>query len=754
MPPIELGTPAAASPPDLQLQIMLASDGRTLKYTLNSPDGEYNFLRVGSMTLGESPRDLFQRIFDRLSNLARLAAKQRTPGQRDKVVRDLADIGGNLYAELIPPKLKREYRALRAKHRGANLTITTNDPWIPWEIVRPVEYDFDGTLLYDDAPLCESFRLARWVAGKAAPQRLEFLNAVVVQPERDLPAARTEREYFAALRAVHPDRAAALALYTVEDTLSSFTAGQTRVYHFACHGNFDLTDPNDSALKLTDGDLTPSQITGDRMAGLSRARPIVFVNACHSGERAIGLTRLGGWAERFIAAGASAFIGSLWEINDSLASRFAVEFYNRILGLDAHTRLPIGEAFRQARLVLKALDPANPTWLAYVLYANPRAWVDLGVGAVPVNEPPAPQTPRQRPVDDGYARRLQDWLDHWQFTSNPFATWNADEEPSPPPTLLVDRSYIRRVRGEASGPASSILVGASGTGKTAAREAIWNDCTSGQVRAFPIRYTDFGFLLGLVEKDPTRLRAHHHVKAILRSGLRTLSHDVPTSFFGQLSPEDRALLQSMSRAFAGPTSNERLARLAPASASEIKWEDEEPAEILRTFVDLVTRPDSTGRRRYEAIYVLVDRVDAPPVGVPGALPLLRSLLLSGDLLDVTRVAFKLFLRPTIDQQLLVGSGVRRSRLVRERIEWDTDNLVEMVCRRLETYSNFNVGSIDQLCSAAAKFRVNELWRGHNRSPRELLMRLDRVLRYHLEHTGGPYLEVADIVSVLPAQKRA
>jgi len=170
-----------------------------------------------------------------------------------------------------------------------------------------------------------------------------------------------------------PGLAVVTPMQTVADTLAAFGAGQTQLYHFACHGNFDLADPDESKLKLADGFLTPSQLTGDRKSGLLRARPLVFVNACHAGERGFGLTRLGGWAERFISAGASAFVGSLWEINDDLAARFAIEFYDRLFGVAGHARQPLGQAFREARLVLRDLDPANPTWLAYVLYGNPRA---------------------------------------------------------------------------------------------------------------------------------------------------------------------------------------------------------------------------------------------------------------------------------------------------------------------------------------------------------------------------------------------
>ena len=358
--------------------ITLSPDGKTLSYTLNSPDGDYNFLPVGTVGLAASPRELFQRTYDRLSTWARLAPDTRTPAQTAQAIRELADAGSNLYDELFPPEFKREYPALREKHLGGNLLITANEPWIPWEIVRPLEYDHHGKAIYDDPPLCESFKLARWGAGAAAPAKLALGSAVVIQPQANLPAARVEREYFVALPGLLPGLAVAAPLQTVADALASFSAGQTQLYHFACHGNFILADPNDSKLELADGFLTPAQLTGDRKSGLLRSRPLVFVNACHAGERGFGLTRLGGWAERFIAAGASAFIGSLWEINDVLAARFAAEFYNRVFGLDGHRGEPLAAAFREARLVLKELDPANPTWLAYVLYGNLRAQVSIG----------------------------------------------------------------------------------------------------------------------------------------------------------------------------------------------------------------------------------------------------------------------------------------------------------------------------------------------------------------------------------------
>jgi CHAT domain-containing protein len=161
----------------------------------------------------------------------------------------------------------------------------------------------------------------------------------------------------------------------VNEVLESFRNGDASLYHFICHGNFDTSDPNESRLTLKDGSLRASQITGEKRTGLRKAKPVVFLNACHTGQLGLGLTRLGGWAKRFLEAGASAFIGTLWEVNDQLAADFAIEFYNRLFGEEGHPAMPLAQAVNGARMVIKEKAPANPTWLAYVLYGNPNAKV-------------------------------------------------------------------------------------------------------------------------------------------------------------------------------------------------------------------------------------------------------------------------------------------------------------------------------------------------------------------------------------------
>lgn len=375
-------------PPDLELRVMLSADQRTLTYILHSPGAEgYHFKQVGAVTLTAEPRAFLKPTFDRLNTLARQSAQGRTAAQTEAALRELADIGINLWDQLLPPAFKAEYydpakpnKGIRAKYAGKGLLITSDDPWIPWEMVRPYKADEDGEELYSDPPLCEQFQLTRWLAGRGTPDRVRMQQGVWVAPPDNLKAAQKETEYFQELHRRKWQVQMTGPLSALAEVDARFRDGGTHLFHFACHGNFNTEDPNESKLKLAGEFLRPSQISGQSQAGLRKAKPVVFLNACHSGQVGIGLTGLGGWAERFLEAGASAFIGALWEANDVLAAQFAQEFYDRLWGLAAFEgkRQPLGQAFHEARMAIKQADPANPTWLAYVLYGDPYGQVVLG----------------------------------------------------------------------------------------------------------------------------------------------------------------------------------------------------------------------------------------------------------------------------------------------------------------------------------------------------------------------------------------
>lgn len=393
LPPAELEAMPLSSPerglnapaPDLELRVTLS--GTILSYYLHSPGGgDYNHREVGKVDLLVDPLTFLKPTFDTLNTLAKQPWDALSVDERANAQQALADIGNDLWRQLFPEEeaaaFRQEYRTIRQRYEGRGVLIMSDETWIPWEVVKPYEIDAQGRIEFNDEPFCERFRIARWLAGRPVPDQVKMQRAAWVAPADNLAAVKKESDYFKNLynsewQLVSMDG----PLTKVPEVDQKLSGAEIQLFHFACHGSFDATDPSDSKLKLADGFFTPKKIGVAAEAGLRRAKPLLFLNACHGGRTGIGLTQIGGWAPRLIKAGVSAFIGGLWEVNDSLAAQFTVEFYDRLWGVGARAGqapLSLGQAFHEARMAIKRLAPGNPTWLAYVLYGDPYGEVILG----------------------------------------------------------------------------------------------------------------------------------------------------------------------------------------------------------------------------------------------------------------------------------------------------------------------------------------------------------------------------------------
>ena len=362
----------AAVKTDFVLRIALDASATLLSYTLHSPTGKLGLVHepVGSIKLQMDARTYLENTLLGLSQMARGSKKNLTAAEAEDNRQHLREIGWGLYEDLFPPQLRQRYRQISQLQQPAgslSLLIVSDEPWIPWEMVLPHEDD-----LPNEDFLCATFKLARWLDGASMPERVALRRVEVVIPKSDLKSVRKEQSYF---RDTVPTAYPALTvdpawLGKLNEVKAALQSGQAQLFHFACHGDFDATRPDDSALVLTGGDLTPSQIVGPLRTGIHTSQPVVFLNACHSAEASFSLTGIGGWAARFVRAGATAFIGSLWEVNDDLAASFAVEFYTHWLA-----GKPFAEAGSLARAAIRAADDTNPTWLAYTLYGDPNGVV-------------------------------------------------------------------------------------------------------------------------------------------------------------------------------------------------------------------------------------------------------------------------------------------------------------------------------------------------------------------------------------------
>lgn len=353
--------------PDLELLIEIDHhDTQTLHFTLHSTKEHvhHHHVRAGTVQLQGSPLAKVQVVYDELSAMAR--KPPATPVETAFQRRRLARLGNQLWDELVPEPLQTAYWLFKEQVR--TLLITSDEPWIPWELVKPYRFD-ENDKLVDEPFLCETFIVGRWLSGLGPADHVPMQRIQpVAAASDDLQSVQEELAYLAQLNQIRADVTAHPPFGDRSSVLDLFEAGDFSVLHFAVHGTFDALTPDNSGISLSDGILRPSDVRG--RFGDVRKRPLVFINACHGARAEFTFTGLGGWADRLVRqACVGAFVGTLWEVNDRLALVFAEAFYTALL----RDNKPIGEAFRLARQAVREAEPTNSTWLAYVLYADPSA---------------------------------------------------------------------------------------------------------------------------------------------------------------------------------------------------------------------------------------------------------------------------------------------------------------------------------------------------------------------------------------------
>lgn len=373
---------APPPPPDLELRILFDPLARRLRFRLHAQNAElgYHDRDLGEVQLAADPQQILDQTYRELSALA--AQAPAAPADADGVdpAESIANLGHDLFSRLFSPQLRQEYwriKALREAGKVQTLLIISQEPWIPWEMVKPFAYDRATDLVQEDGFLAEVFHLARWLTpghadegGRGMAATVDVQAARLVAPSSNLAYTKEELAFFDSLRNRGLDVGSPLGrLREVLDTLST---ARIKLLHVAAHGVFSRDNPDDAQLALDDNQvLRPADLAGKRSINLRRERPLVFLNACEGGQLGFALTGLGGWAERLVNdIGVSAFVGALWEVNDQLAATFAIHFYNQLIAGQ-----PLAAAFQSARLAIRGQAPANPTWLAYTLYADPNARV-------------------------------------------------------------------------------------------------------------------------------------------------------------------------------------------------------------------------------------------------------------------------------------------------------------------------------------------------------------------------------------------
>jgi hypothetical protein len=369
-------SPRRAVPP-ADVEISIETRDRHLHFFLTIADGlpavrSLRRKRVGSTPLGgefgDSPAEYHQTILNRIREI-----RDSDPADAED---DLKKLGFKLYSNLFPDELQTHYQGFRKD--VDTLVITSEEPWIPWEMVRPWGELPSGEEWEDDF-LAAQFQLTRWHGENMPRQRFEisyiaWLEAGHVDGEPPLDTAVEECSHLAKLAAARkvidlspeePD------VRAIEDLLRRDE--DIQLWHVAAHGRLDVQDPTKHSVVLRNGCWSSTDLHGPILNQIGKARPLVFFNACLVAHLDLELGKLEGWPARWLEYRCGAFLGPQWSVDSNLASTFSTVFYDALV-----EGKPFGVAAREARQAVREQAPHDPTWLAYAVYGNPNAEVEFG----------------------------------------------------------------------------------------------------------------------------------------------------------------------------------------------------------------------------------------------------------------------------------------------------------------------------------------------------------------------------------------
>jgi hypothetical protein len=355
--PVAIGQ-YSESPPDVTVYI------RGSEMTINSVLWHPRQYRIPEKS-GELS-DWLKQQYGKFANAAARGAeslnKESTASDKARAGLLLKGFGRDLYKKCAPPDFKKAFWKLvdQMGPRFNTIQIYTDDPLVPWELMRPVRPDGSGEREF----LGVEFSVGRWHISQDSdqmdrpPQSLWIQELVVVAPQyegsRALPGQDEELETLRQFQGYHRLRGQRAEVKKL------FESPPEGIVHFAGHGA--VGPPEDGTLTLDDWrGMKPSQ---------SANHPFFFFNACDVGQSQRIANFVDGWAPAVLDAGASGYIGALWPLRDRGAGEFARQFYEALGEKLKIGPASVAEVLTNTRRMF--LRNGDPTFLAYVYYGDPN----------------------------------------------------------------------------------------------------------------------------------------------------------------------------------------------------------------------------------------------------------------------------------------------------------------------------------------------------------------------------------------------
>ncbi len=200
-------TPTVPVDLDLYVKTVHINGKDGFEYTLHSPSGAVPFhhVKILGKSFARKPEDYWSGLLEQIerwndgvdSDYKRLLAEE--------IREELENLGRTLYEELFPSEMRAAYRKIR--DRVDTIRITSDEPFAPWELLKPFD-DSDDDQAFEDDFLCLQYQLTRWLAGETIPSssiEVSQLACFAVSESQafaglpKLPYTRQARDLFASL---------------------------------------------------------------------------------------------------------------------------------------------------------------------------------------------------------------------------------------------------------------------------------------------------------------------------------------------------------------------------------------------------------------------------------------------------------------------------------------------------------------------------------------------------------------------------
>jgi len=386
---------------------------------------------------------------------------------------------------------------------------------------------------------------------------------------------------------------------------------------------------------------------------------------------------------------------------------------------------------------------------------------------------------------------LKDLLELWGFSSHPFESYTAENEPRlseyfvPPP-------YLDDMIGSASSMTPAIVFGSRGIGKSAIRIHIENICSAKDSeqrvggRALAITYDDFS---KAVAAGIDNVSLERHLEAILNKAVVAALAVIANTVGDQSKVTEDTIEESFPDldipVFSRLVQKYFIRREAISITDRIHWfhrlwgvlrvplidianlfqaargkdgikpvqiellgpREENNAELF--INDLYTIAGITEQLGFDGWYILIDKVDEDEhtdSDATKAAKLIAPLLKNLRILELNRIGFKFFLWNQL-RAILIEERVRLDKIRNLEMSWTRDELKEMIDRRLKTYSGDRVSDLLSITEDDAHDIYETAIYYSMFSPRELAHILDSIFREHARHSDqdtGTFITRASI----------